>query len=264
MSTPAGPPPGGSENQPEPRDQRGAEGSAQRPNFAELAETYASRSGLSRNEQGHIDLRAVVGGWRGLMEAILPGLVFLVSFITAQNLILSLVLAVSVGVIFTVLRLIQRGSLMQSFSGLAGIVICALFSGSTGKALDFYIPGFITNLVSITVLLLSIVVRWPITGILFGFLRGEEVRWRSNPQRLRAYTLAAWIMVTLFVLRLVVQYPLFLAGNLPALGATRLAMGVPLYAFALWLAWMVSRPAAVITSEEAAKENRQAAEEPRG
>lgn len=220
-------------------------GQPKKPGLADLAEAYVSKSGLSRNAQGHIDLKAAVGGWRGLAEAVLPGLIFLISFIAGQNLALSLILAIAAGAIFTMLRLVQRGSLMQSFSGLAGIVICALFSGSTGKALDYYVPGFVVNLVSIAVVLLSIAVRWPVTGLLFGFLRGENVDWRQCPDRRRAYTLAAWIVLSLFVLRLAVQYPLFLTGNLLALGATRLAMGVPLYALALWLAWMISRPAVI-------------------
>jgi hypothetical protein len=38
--------------------------------------------------------------------------------------------------------------------------------------------------------------------------------------------------------------PLYFADNVVALGITRLLMGVPLYALALWLAWLISRPAA--------------------
>lgn len=212
------------------------------PSFAQMAESYAAKSGLKRNEHGHIDIMSAVGGWRGLAETLLPGLVFLFSFIIGQNLTVSLVAAIAVGAGFTVLRLIQRSTVVQAFSGLVGIAICAFFSGSTGNALDYYVPGFITNVVSIVVVLASILAGWPITGLLFGFIRGENLEWRANPLRRRAYVLAAWIVLSLFVLRLAVQVPLYFAENLAALGATRLAMGVPLYALALWLAWMVSRP----------------------
>lgn len=215
------------------------------PTFAQLAESYAAKSGLKRNEHGHIDVMSAVGGWRGLAETLLPGLVFLVSFIIGQNLMLSLVAAIAVGVVFTVFRLVQRSTVVQAFSGLVGIAICAFFSGSTGKALDYYVPGFFTNVVSIAVVLVSILVRWPITGLLFGFIRGENLEWRVRPERRRVYMIAAWIVLSLFALRLIVQVPLYFAENLAALGATRLAMGVPLYALALWLAWMVSRPVPV-------------------
>lgn len=225
------------------------EKSAKQPTFAELAGQYAANSGITRNEHGQIDIMKAVGGWRGLAETLLPGLVFLVCIIVSGNLTVSLISSIAVAVIFTVVRLVQRGVVIQAFSGLAGIAICALFSGSTGNALDYYVPGFLTNAISIAVILISIVARWPITGLIFGFIRGENLEWRAKADRLRAYQLAAWIVLGLFVLRLLVQVPLYFAQNLPALGATRLAMGVPLYALALWLAWMVSRPAATVAAD---------------
>jgi hypothetical protein len=42
--------------------------------------------------------------------------------------------------------------------------------------------------------------------------------------------------------RLAVQLPLYLSEHINALGAMRLIMGVPLYAFGLWIAWLISRP----------------------
>ncbi|NYE94055.1 hypothetical protein FHU41_000276 [Psychromicrobium silvestre] len=219
------------------------EATAKELSFAQLAESYAARSGLSRNEHGHIDLMKAVGGWRGLAETLVPGLVFLVSFMIWQDLTVSIIAAIAVGLVFAVIRLLQRGSIVQSFSGLVGIAICAIFSRSTGNALDYYVPGFLINVVSILVVGISMLVRWPITGLLFGFIRGENLEWKPKPERVRAYMIAAWIVLALFALRLLVQVPLYFAGNLAALGTTRLAMGVPLYALALWLAWMVSRPA---------------------
>ena len=44
--------------------------------------------------------------------------------------------------------------------------------------------------------------------------------------------LATWIITVLMMLRLAVQVPLYFANNVEALGATRLIMGLPLYAWA--------------------------------
>ena len=48
----------------------------------------------------------------------------------------------------------------------------------------------------------------------------------------------------MFALRLVVEVPLYLAGEsaLSALGVARLVLGVPLYAVCLWFAWLIARP----------------------
>jgi hypothetical protein len=49
------------------------------------------------------------------------------------------------------------------------------------------------------------------------------------------------VWLGLFVGRLVVQLPFYFAGNVEALGATRLIMGVPLYALLLVFSWLVVR-----------------------
>ena len=54
----------------------------------------------------------------------------------------------------------------------------------------------------------------------------------------------------MFLVRLAVQLPLFFAENLPALGISRLVMGIPLYAFCLWITWMMTRPAVVVEAAE--------------
>ena len=45
----------------------------------------------------------------------------------------------------------------------------------------------------------------------------------------------------LFVLRLAVQLPLYLAGDLVALGVAKTAMGFPIFAIAVWLSYLVLR-----------------------
>ena len=54
--------------------------------------------------------------------------------------------------------------------------------------------------------------------------------------------LATWIITILMLLRLAVQMPLYFANAVEALGATRLIMGLPLYALGVWLAWRASAP----------------------
>ena len=66
--------------------------------------------------------------------------------------------------------------------------------------------------------------------------------WREDPEQVRAYTRASWIWVGLFSLRLAVQLPLYLASALTALGAARVAMGIPLFAVGIWLSWLILRP----------------------
>ena len=155
---------------------------------------------------------------------------------------------------FAVVRLVSRTPLVQALTGLVGVGICALVALRTGNAEDFFLPGFYTNAANIVAMSISVAVRWPLAGLLFGFIRGEGVGWRDSPARVKAYSLATWIIVSVLALRLAVQLPLYLAGNVAALGATRVAMGLPLYALGLWIAWLVSRPAPAAATSGSAGE----------
>lgn len=232
MSTPQQP---STEPEPDPAQRQG-------PTAAELAEQYAARSGMQRSEDGQIDVLRSIGGVRGLAESILPGLVFTVVFTINRDLTSSLIAALGVAAVFTVIRLVSRTPLTQALSGLIGVAICAFVASRTGNAEDFFVPGFFTNGAYIIAMVISIAARWPIAGLLFGFIRGEGIEWRKDPLRVKAYIIATWIIVAVLGLRLAVQMPLYFAENFVALGTTRLIMGLPLYALGLWLAWLVSRP----------------------
>jgi hypothetical protein len=217
------------------------------PSVADLAEGYAVKAGLHRSKDGSIDVLKSAGGLQGIAESIVPGLVFLVAFTVTRELTLSLVAALAAAAAFTVARLVQRRPLTQALAGIAGVGISAWLANTTGKAEDFYVLGFFTNAAYIAGMVISIAVRWPIAGLLFGFIRTEGLEWRKNPARVRAYRLGTWVIVTVLALRLLVQVPLYLLGEpgLAGLATTRLIMGAPLYILGIWVAWLVTKPAAL-------------------
>ncbi|MDN3904893.1 DUF3159 domain-containing protein [Arthrobacter sp. YD2] len=221
------------------------------PDLNRLAGQYAARAGMERREDGQIDVLKSVGGIRGLAEAIVPGLLFTLLYTVGAALNLALGAAVAAAAVFSIANLIQRRPLMQSLTGVAGVAICAFVALRSGEGATYFVPGFYLNAAYILAFLVSIAVKWPVAGLLFGFIRGENLDWRAVPVRMKAYIWASWIIVAVFALRLAVQLPLYLADNVAALGTMRLAMGVPLYALGLWLAWVVSRPAAIVSDGSA-------------
>ncbi|WP_461174646.1 DUF3159 domain-containing protein [Arthrobacter sp. Z1-9] len=214
---------------------------------AGLAADYAAKAGLHRTHDGRVDVLRSAGGAQGIAESILPGLLFLVTYTISQDLTLSLVAALAIAGVFTVVRLVQRRPLTQALAGIVGVGISAWLANTTGKAEDFYLPGFFTNAAYIVAMVISILVKWPVAGLLFGFIRNEGLDWRKDPARLKAYRLGTWIIVAVLVLRLVVQVPLYLLGpdGFAALATTRLIMGMPLYILGIWIAWLVTKPAPV-------------------
>ena len=218
------------------------------PTVAQLAGDYAAKAGLHRSSNGNIDVLRSAGGIQGIAESILPGLVFLIAFtLDRENLAMAVTASLAVAAVFTVARLVQRKPLTQALAGFIGVGLSAWLATSTGKAENFYVLGFFTNVGYILAMSISVFVRWPIAGLLFGFIRNEGLEWRKDPKRIRAYSIGTWVIVAVLVLRLVVQVPLYFMGEqgLAALATTRLIMGAPLYILGIWIAWLITRPAPV-------------------
>ena len=198
---------------------------------------------------GHA-LLAAMGGIRGLVEAVLPGLVFLVIYTLTRELIPSLIAPVIIGVIFFALRLARKQTVTQAVGGLVGIGLSAVLALFTGRAEDFYLPGFWTNGVYGAALLVSALIGWPLIGVAVGFLMGEQLAWRSDPSKRRVLTILTFMWAGLFILRLAVQLPLYYSGNVEWLGATKLLMGIPLYAPLLVVSWLMVRSVYAATAAE--------------
>lgn len=188
-------------------------------------------------------LLAAVGGVRGLIESILPGLGFLVVYTLTKDLLLSVLAPLAVAIGFVVARAVTRSMVMPAVAGLIGIGVSAVLALMTGRAEDNFLPGLIINVVSLTVLLVSILVRWPLIGLIVGVLTGEVTEWRDDRAKRRVLTVATWLWVGLFAARLLVQAPLYFAAEPELLAGAKLIMGVPLYAAMLWVTWLLVRSA---------------------
>lgn len=185
-------------------------------------------------------LWAAVGRTRGVIEAVVPGIGFLVVFTLTQNVVWSVSAPLVVAVIFILARLIQKSPLMPAVAGLVGIGASAGVALWSGRAEDNFLLGFVVNGVWVVGLLISLAVRRPLVGVVAGVLVGDE-SWRSDPATRLVATSATWLWVGVFSARLAVQIPLYLAGEVSALALAKLLMGIPLYAAALWFTWLLMR-----------------------
>ncbi|MFF2773081.1 DUF3159 domain-containing protein [Streptomyces bacillaris] len=187
-------------------------------------------------------LLSALGGVRGLLETILPGLVFLILFTFTQNVPLSIGVSVAVAVVFTVVRIIGKTPVTQALAGLIGVGLSAIFALITGRGEDNFILGIWTNAAYAAALLISILVRWPLIGLAAGYLMGDRLAWRSVKSKFRVMQALTFLWFLLFAARLLVQVPLYLAHTdaaTSALALTKLLMGVPLYAPLLLITWFV-------------------------
>jgi hypothetical protein len=193
--------------------------------------------------RGGISLGEAVGGPLGVAEATLPFIAFTVAWTASdRDVVFGAVVAVAISATLAVVRLIKGESTQFAISGLVGVALGAFVASRTGNATTFFLPGILTNAAWLAAYLVSIVIRRPLLGFFVSRLTEEGDAWHTDRDRLRAYSLASWIWVGLFTLRLSIQLPLYLTDAVTPLAVARVITGLPLFALGLWLSYLLLRP----------------------
>jgi hypothetical protein len=216
---------------------------------AEAERERSDPRGPVRQDQSLAD---ALGGVRGVAETSVPAAAYVVALlVTGRDTTASAIVAAAVGVLLFVVRIVQRDTLQYALSGLVGVGLAAFVAARTGRAEDFFLVSILKNVGFALAYLVSILVRWPLLGVLVGAIRQQPGAWREDPAQLRAFSRASWIWVGMFVLRIVIQTPLWAAGLTVALGTANVALGLPLYLAVLWLTWLVLRDQPLVRGTKA-------------
>jgi len=205
---------------------------ARRAGFDQASAPVTSRS-----------LLVAMGGVRGVLEALIPGIAFVVLFATTSSLPIALGVSVAIAVVFVLLRAVQRSPVAPAIGGLVATLASAALALLTGRAQDNFVFGLLQNAGYGGVLLVSVLVGWPLIGLAVGYLEGEGTAWRKDRRKFLAMQALTLLWVALFALRLLVQVPLYYSGQVELLATFKLIMGIPLFAPLLVLSWLIVRAA---------------------
>jgi hypothetical protein len=202
-------------------------------------------TGLTRAAQGGPltvrGLLATIGGWLGVVESVLPPLLFVVLYQVAAiraapaavprgSLVLIVVVPLAVSVLLVAYRAIRRQRMGAAIAGAVVVGVSAALVLITGDANTNYVPGFFINAGYGLAFLVSLLVRRPLVGLAAAALTQRPGIDRAH-RRLHGWLTGAW--VALFAIRLAVELPLFASHQVVALGIARILLGVPLYAVVL-------------------------------
>ena len=206
----------------------------------------SEKYGVKKTDDGYkVDAKSLiasVGGVQGFIEATVPGLVYVLSFAIWQDLTISIV-SVSIAMVALIIRhfLAKRpaSALIGPVLGIALAIYLA--QRPEGQPRDFYLTGFVTNAYYGGALLLSVLVRFPLIGVLVGFMTDQGLRWRKERRKVRFFNLVTWLWVAFFASRLAVQLPMYLANDVVSLGFTRIVMGTPYFLMMIWISWLLLR-----------------------
>jgi hypothetical protein len=187
-------------------------------------------------------LADLLGGRRAALDATVPAAGFLAGWLASgQSIWIGSGVAVLAALAVSGWRL-RRGDRPRAvLFGLLGVCVAALIALRTGRAEDFFLLQLLSNAASALAWIISIVIRWPLLGIVVGGVLGQKTRWRRDAALLRAYSRGSWVWVCQYVLRVAVFLPLYAAGQTVALGAARIALTWPLIAACTAVSWWVIR-----------------------
>jgi len=199
-----------------------------------------------RSEQGRHDLAArhavededeeiaaptiweQMGGPMGMIDSGLPVLVFvIVNAIT--SLTPAIIAALGAGVIIAILRVVRKKPVTQAVAGLFGVGIAAFIAYKSGSAKGFFALGIWSYLVYGGALIASILVRWPLIGVIWEGINGRGKSWREDRRMVRRYDWATGVWIAIFAARYLVQNSLYDGDQVGWLATARIAMGYPLY-----------------------------------
>ncbi|MBA0046632.1 DUF3159 domain-containing protein [Mycobacterium sp. NPDC050853] len=181
------------------------------------------------------------GGLSGLVYAGLPSVAFALGNSTF-GLSGAIWISVATALAIAAWRWLRNQPLQPAVSGLFGVAISAVIAYQIGSAKGFFLMGIWTNLLAAVVFLASVLVGWPLAGVLWHGLTGSGQRWRDDRPSRFAYAVATLSIAAVFLSRFVVQEWLYTEDAVGWLAFARIAMGYPLLGVALLVAvWAVRR-----------------------
>ena len=183
-----------------------------------------------------------MGGISGLIYSSLPVVVF-VPISTAFGLLPAICAAVGVAALILVWRLLRRESVQPAISGFIGVGISALIAYMVGESKGYFLLGIWTSLFWAIVFTVSILIRRPVVGYIWGWVNSHDRAWRGLRRAVVAFDIATFVWVLVFTSRFVVQHHLYDADQTSWLGVARIAMGWPLTAVAALVTYLAIRVA---------------------
>lgn len=198
-----------------------------------------------------------LGGVSGLVYSTLPVVVF-VPFNSYFGLSVALWAALGVAAAVLVWRLVRRSPIQPAISGFFGVGICAFIAYRTGDAKGYFLFGIYTSLVYGGAFVLSVLARWPLVGVIWGYLNGKGTSWRRERSAVRYYDVATIAWASVFAARYIVQSQLYDSDQTGWLAVARIGMGWPLTGVALlvtlWAVRQANRALDLAPNDEQADE----------
>lgn len=146
------------------------------------------------------------------IDALFPPLIFFLA-----NQFLSLELASGITLLYLLLliiyRIVKGHTKKYVLVGVGGVLLSIGFSLLSGDAINYYLPGLITTGLIVIACVVSLVIHRPMAALLSHLTRGWPLKWYLRDDIRPAYRNVTIMWAVYFMLRLIIQVPLFVMGE---------------------------------------------------
>lgn len=188
-------------------------------------------------------LSSAMGGARGSFEAALPTVAFVVAWTWRHDVKIAVIASAAIVAILLVVRLATRQTPRYVLSAIFATAIAAFFALRSGRPEAAFLPGILTSAAYGAAALVSVVVRWPLVGFIVAAgdprMAEDPTAWRRDRGLVTVCQRLTLVLVALYAVRVVVMFPLYLAGQVTLLGVSKIALGWPAYLCALAIMGMM-------------------------
>ena len=188
-------------------------------------------------------LSSLMGGARGSFETALPTVAFVVAWLWGHDVMVAVGASAAIVLALLIVRLAMRQTPRYVLSAFVATAVAAFFALRSGKAEAAFLPGILTSAGWGVASLLSVLVRWPIVGFMVGVadprMAQDPTAWRRDRGLVAVCQRLTMVLVLLYAVRVLVMFPLYLAGQVALLGVTKIVLGWPAYLCAVAIMGMI-------------------------
>lgn len=196
---------------------------------------------------------ARLGGMGALVDGAVPAVVFVVTHALVRSsspghrgIWISAAAALLTALGLLAWRRVRGRSPQGAFRGIGVLAATVGLAAATGEARNAFLPGIVVDALYALGLFVSVLVRRPAIGYLYGFLFDRSHSWRDHVPLRRVLAVASVGWAAVYTVRYVATVLLYRADEAELLAVTKLVLGWPVTALGAILTIAAVRSAASV------------------